>query len=75
MLNRNDIPEFMTTRSAARRAGVGLRQINRAIASGELPVYAVGGWDRVRWSEVIAWIETTKKVVAAHSLGSSEPPP
>jgi excisionase family DNA binding protein len=52
--------ELLTRPQAARHAGVGLRQIRRACASGELPVYQIGGWPRVRWPEVRAWIESRR---------------
>lgn len=49
--------ELVTLPEASRRAGVGLRQLHRARDRGELPVYQIGGWPRVRWTEVLAWIE------------------
>ena len=61
MLNRNETPEFLTKRAAARRLGVGLRQIQRAIREGNLSLYDIGGWPRVRWSDVLAWIESTRR--------------
>lgn len=48
--------DFLTLPTAARRAGVGLRQLRRARDRGELPCYRIGGWDRVRWLDVLAWL-------------------
>ena len=28
---------------------------------GELPIYEVGGWPRVRWSDVLAWVERARR--------------
>lgn len=49
--------ELVTRREAARRLHVGLRQIQRGISDGELPVIAIGAWPRVRWSDVLRWLE------------------
>jgi excisionase family DNA binding protein len=50
-------PEYLTVYAAARRAGVGVRQLQRARDRGQLPVYRVGGWQRVRWADVLAFVE------------------
>jgi hypothetical protein len=51
-------PESLVTRpEVARRLKVGLRQIRRA----PLPLYHVGGWTRVRWGDVLAWLEATRE--------------
>lgn len=58
--NETDWPvlgEFVTRRSAAKRAGIGERQIRAATAAGEIPLYQVGAWPRVRYRDVLAWIE------------------
>ena len=52
-----DSSEFVTRQEAARRAGIGLRQITRGIADGEIGAYRIGGWTRVKWSDVQDWIE------------------
>ena len=52
--------DFLTLPSAARRAGVGLRQLRRARDRGELPCYRIGGWDRVRWLDVLAWLQSCR---------------
>ncbi len=47
---------LVTLARAARRAGLGRRQLLRACAAGELPVFDLGGWPRVRWVDVVVWI-------------------
>jgi excisionase family DNA binding protein len=52
---------FVTVPEAARRAGIGLRQVRRAVAQGDLPVFDLGGWPRVRWSDVELWFASPKR--------------
>ncbi len=59
-MKRMESTHLLTKPEAARRAGIGLRQIRRACGDGELAEYRIGGWPRVRWAEVLAWIETTR---------------
>lgn len=59
-------PEFLTLRAAARRAGIGVGQLRRAVRLGDLPVYQLG-WPRVRWSEVLRWINAQKVPVMRHA--------
>jgi hypothetical protein len=73
-MERPKTGEFVTIPEAARRSGLGLRQFRRAIASGDLPVFDIGVWPRLRWSEVIAWIEGTKRGSRDRPLGSPETP-
>ena len=54
-------PELTTIPRASRRLGVGVRQLRRAIDDGQLTLYRIGGWPRLRWSEILAWIESTKR--------------
>lgn len=54
-------PALVTLREAARSTGLGLRQLRRARERGELPVYRVGGWCRVRWADVLAWLEAHRE--------------
>ena len=60
-------PELLTLPAAARRAGIGVRQIRRAVKCGELPVYQVGAWLRVRWVEVIRWICSQRVPTTSHA--------
>jgi excisionase family DNA binding protein len=48
--------ELVTLREAARRTGLGLRQFYRARDQGELTVVEIGGWTRIRWVDVLAWV-------------------
>ncbi len=54
-------PEYLTLPAAARRAGIGLRQLRRARELGLIEVFWVGGWPRVRWRSVVAWIESQRE--------------
>jgi hypothetical protein len=49
--------QLVTKPEAARRAGIGLRQIRLACKRGELPEYLIGSWPRVSWPQVLQWIE------------------
>lgn len=53
--------ELVTRREAARRCGLGLRQIKAAVENGELPLYRIGGWPRLRWNDVLAWLENHRE--------------
>jgi excisionase family DNA binding protein len=54
--NQSESGQLITLREAGRRAGLGLRQLERACARAELPIYRVGGWRRVHWSDVELWL-------------------
>lgn len=57
--------EFITLPEAVRRTGIGRRQYLRAITSGDLQIYRVGGWPRVRWRgdrSVLSWLESTSRL-------------
>ena len=41
--------------------GIGIRQLRCAIASGELPVFDIGGWPRVCWNDVLDFIEAHRR--------------
>jgi hypothetical protein len=53
--------ELVTLPEAQRRTGLGLRQFRRAIETGALAVFDVGGWPRLRWRDVLAWIESNRR--------------
>jgi excisionase family DNA binding protein len=53
-------PELLTLPRAARRVGVGVRQIRRAVKCGDLPAYQVGAWPRVRRSDLSRWISSQR---------------
>lgn len=68
-MKRSRSGELCTIPEAARRSGLGLRQIRRAIATGEVSVYAIGSWPRVRWREVVAFIEARRRVTPSEEGG------
>jgi hypothetical protein len=49
-------PLLMTIPRAARRAGIGVRQLRRAVRFEEVEAVMVGSWPRVRWESVVRWI-------------------
>ena len=62
-----DDVELLTLPGAARRAGIGVRHVRRAVADGDLPIYRVGSWPRVRWCEVVRWIDGLQASATAHA--------
>ena len=56
---------LMTLPEASRRVGLSMRQLRRARERGELAIYLIGGWPRVRWVDVVAWIESRRQTVRA----------
>jgi len=52
---------LVTLPTAARRIGVGERQLRRALSRGELPFYQIGGWPRLRWLDVLSWVERQRR--------------
>ena len=52
---------FVTMPRAARETGIGLRQFRRAVEAGDLPVYDVGGWPRLKWEEITAWLDRRRR--------------
>ena len=64
-MDRTDSALLITKPEAARRAGVGLRQIRTACERGEIPEFLIGGWPRVFWPDVIAWIESKRRGMPA----------
>ena len=65
-------PVLATIPVAARLAGVGQRQLRRATRNGEIVTYMVGGWPRVRWADVVEWIEG-QRVAPRGSSHSAKP--
>jgi hypothetical protein len=62
-----DRPELLTLPIAAREAGVGVRQLRRAVAQGKVPVFLIGRWSRVRWRDVLRWIERQRVPATPHA--------
>jgi excisionase family DNA binding protein len=52
---------LVTLPEACRRLGIGRGQLRRARERGEIPVYVVGGWVRVRWGDVLDWLATKRR--------------
>jgi hypothetical protein len=63
----HEVPEFLTLPAAARKAGIGVRLLRRATQLGELSVYQVGNWPRVRWRDVLRWIDAQRVPVTSHA--------
>lgn len=57
---RQPDPTYGTIPDAAKRLGIGRRQLVRAIDAGDVAAYQVGGWRRVKFSEVEAWLRSTR---------------
>jgi hypothetical protein len=53
-------PLLMTIPKAARRAGIGVRQLRRAVRLEEVEAVMIGSWPRVRWESVVRWIENQR---------------
>jgi len=63
----SDCGELVTIPAAARRLGVGPRQLRRAVARGELETYHIGGWPRLRWRKVLRWLESRRAPTTSHA--------
>jgi hypothetical protein len=66
-IDSKQTPEFVSIPKASRLSGIGLPQFRRAITAGDLDAFEVGGWRRVRWRSVIAWIEAQRVPVTSHA--------
>jgi hypothetical protein len=49
-------PLLMTIPTAARRAGIGVRQLRRAVQLNDVKAVMVGSWPRVYWDSVVGWL-------------------
>lgn len=58
---------LITIPQAAREMGVGVRQVRRAVKSGDLPSYRVGEWPRVRRSDLGIWIRGLRVKATSHA--------
>ena len=56
-----DALRFVTVPTAARELGLGVDQLRRAVRSGALASYAIGGWPRLERSELIAWARAQRR--------------
>jgi excisionase family DNA binding protein len=59
--------ELITIPRAARELGVGVRQVRSAVARGELASYRVGGWRRIRRSDLSTWISAQRIRITPHA--------
>ena len=64
-MERDVAHELVTLPQVNRRTGLGLRQLRRAVASGDLEIFDIGSWPRVRWADVLGWIERNRREPAA----------
>jgi excisionase family DNA binding protein len=53
--------EMVTLGEARRRTGIGRRQFKRAVDEGGLAAFMIGAWPRVRWRDVLAWVERQRR--------------
>jgi len=67
---QTELARLVTVRQASRLLGIGQRQLRRAIAEDELKVFDIGAWPRLRWSEVLAWVEAKRRP----PLATTSPP-
>jgi excisionase family DNA binding protein len=51
-----DFEPYLTKRQVAERLAVGVRTLERMVATTSLPAHRVGGQRRFLWSEVVAWV-------------------
>ncbi len=61
------LPELITIPFAARKAGIGVRHLRKATARGEITTFQIGAWPRVRWPDVLAWIERQRAPRTPHA--------
>jgi hypothetical protein len=78
MRNRSRSDEELITRPEAYRRTQCRRALARAIEAGEIPLYDLGGWPRLRWSDVLSFIESTRRATDelpadGHSARESSP--
>jgi excisionase family DNA binding protein len=61
MQNEETNRERLTTiPQAAQACGIGAHQLRRAVREGKLLAYQVGGWPRVKPSDVDAWLQSLR---------------
>jgi hypothetical protein len=53
--------KFLTLPAAARLVGVGVRALYRAGRRGEIPIYDMDSWPRVRPEDVARWVESRRR--------------
>ena len=63
----NHVRELITIPFAAQKAGIGVRLLRKATARGEITTFQIGAWPRVRWPDVLAWIERQRAPRTPHA--------
>ena len=53
-----DAEAIYTPRQLRDRTGICAHRIRAACKSGELPSFKIGRWNRIRWNDYIAWLES-----------------
>ena len=71
-MNQREEIELVTVPEAMRRTRVGHRQFRRAIRTGALTVYDLGSWPRVRWGDVLAWLEAQRRPVEDRAADTTQ---
>ena len=61
------LPQLITIPSAARKAGIGVRHLRKATARGEITIFQIGAWPRVRLPDVLDWIERQRAPRTPHA--------
>ncbi len=60
-------PEFTTIPQASKILGIGPRQIRRACREGEIAVFQIGDWPRVRLEDVRRWVGAQRVPATPHA--------
>jgi excisionase family DNA binding protein len=56
-----DFEPYLTKRQVEQRLAVGVRTLERMMATSDLPAHRVGGQRRFLWSEVVAWVAAAER--------------
>lgn len=64
-------PDLPTLPEAARRLGIDVKRLREARDGGALPVFVLGNrWQRVAWVDVLAWLETRRRLKPDATVGA-----
>jgi len=58
---RSEQDALLTIPETARRLHIGRRQLDNAVAAGQLALYDLGTWPRLRWHEVLSWLDGQRR--------------
>lgn len=56
----NDPNQLTTMPRAAKARRIGVKQLRKAARAGELPIYPIGSWQRVKLDDVDRWLESKR---------------